>query len=375
MFNFLKYFLPFVIYPSAAWAATITTEKNCAVRIEGEAFTKGQFVGVYKGSTSEKPIARIKILRIDPKNADRAIGRVLRKPGSSCANLKGLIVAPLSDAYLPASAKTGAGGSKSSSVPKIEFSIDPAYVMVSSSSGLHTQSDEVKPVEFKLMGIAATFDAFPIQFSSNSFVAKALGLGIRYNYLMTLKEIAIETTSGEQTTQKTSGSTLATELIFRIPYSNDALASEFRIFYAMESLKNVISKKLEDLTAPPIRDVNFSGVGFRFLQRWHASKIFRMTVGGHYTYGLGMTSPTSYNGATEEQTSTYSGATGFGAQVNTDFLLGMVKIGMGYRFENRKANNKLELVKNDVSPATKEDSNIKLNYGWHEILFSLGLLF
>lgn len=355
-----------------AQAAKITGEKKCAVRIDGDAFSVGQFVGVYKDESTEKPIARIRILKVDKNKPTRSIGRVLRKPGKSCANLNGLTVSELSEKYLPTHNKQKSStASSASALPKLEFTVFPGMESMT-AAGLYTGADSTS-VNVRSITIPVSLKVYPGQFFSSSFFAKSLGVGLSYAYRMTATDIPVETAGGSQAAQSVTGSTLKAGLQFRLAYMNEEMQTEIETSYVMNAIKSKLTKTPDDLRAAPLRDIATSGISFGVYQKFLFAKSILATVGGSYTYGLSASSPTSYNGLTEEQTSTYSGLSGFGALAKTEIVLGLFSGGLGYQFSLEQAKNKLTLTNTDDSSKTEGSADTKLTS--HFIFLSLGTLF
>lgn len=324
----------FATLETTAFAATISAEKACAVRVEGEEFQKGQRLGVYKTPESTKPVAVVLISRIDSKNPKKAVGKVVAPKLKSCASLKGLRVAPMPGKGKAATASEGESSSSGTPSPylsKLDVFIDGG-LLITSAKGTHVKADTIPSVPMQLIHVDGGADVFPMLFMGNNFIHKALGLGGRFRWGRSLQEIDVQTNEAVAK-QQTSPSGFQIDGIFRIPYGkDDFLATEIRPGYFSHSLTHKLTKTVENLEVSPMRNTHFKGISIGLKQRWVPHRLLRVNAG--FAYGLVSASGAKVDPTVDEGridiVGTFKSPAALFFDLGADIKLGLFRVGLGY---------------------------------------------
>lgn len=168
---------------------TVTAEKNCNLRIDGEEFKIGERVLVFKEQDGKrKRLAIVEIAKV--LNQQRALGRVVKGP-AVCTGLKGALVDSSDE-------KGGRldGGSKPSG-NRFEGHIDAMLSFVDQPSLGYPgkQIDSAMP-RLRGVGFLAQANVYPMAFVGNNFINNLFGVGFEFSYASVFPESEITAADG-----------------------------------------------------------------------------------------------------------------------------------------------------------------------------------
>lgn len=307
--------------------ATITAEKNCSVRLEGETYEPGEQVAVFKEIKGKK--RKVAMIEISKSSGKKAVAKVIAGQ-KHCGKLVG--------ATLDAPGKNSGSSSGKSLLPRIDASVDVGYLLMS-TVGLHQKVGTVVPT-LALWGFGFGIDAYPLLFTGKGFIHKALGLGIKFGIGSALKDIDVNSPDGDPAKagkQATSPTNFQLDFIVRIPYLNDKMTTEIRpIGYITHSITHKLTIG-NDLTRSPLRNVAYQGFGLGVKQRWWTPvPNLRVNLGISLPVALNMLADnTTEASEIERQTEIVKGSGGSGLlfDLSADYQIKIFKISAGYHLE------------------------------------------
>lgn len=314
--------------------AQITAEKNCNVRIEGETFSDGEKVSVYKDVKGRsRKIAIVQISKSRP--GKKAIGKVVAGQ-KYCGSLKGALVKGASGGQ----AGTSAG---SVSLPRVDAQMLFGLLFLT-SGGVHQRVTQTLP-RLQLFGFELAADAYPLLFTGQGFAQKALGLGFRYRLGKAIPDIDVTAPDNDLSKsgkQQTTPTDVQFDIIVRIPYLNDSMTTEVRpVAYLSHSLQHTLSSS-NGLARSPLRDIQYSGFGFGLKQRYQPMNFLRLNMGFMLPFALkGKVDNTTEQSDSIASTATVKTASGYMFDLSADYLFKMFKFSAG--LQNTSYKSQVEL--------------------------------
>lgn len=317
-----------------AFAARITAEKNCNVRVDSGEFSPGQRIVVVQDVGGRKK--KVAIVQITRKSGKNALGKVVKGP-KDCSGLRGLAVEE----------GRGSGGSSdktASKLPKLDTAFNFGTIMFT-GAGIHQKTSQAD-VKLMLFGYELAGDVYPMMFAGKNPIFSMIGLGARFVSARAVPDIEVTSPDGDASKtgkQQTTPTDFAVDLIGRYGYLNDTMISELRIGYLSHSLTHTLSSGAS-LERSPLRDLEVSGFAVGVKQRYKPMEFLRFNLGFGYPILSGTADATTEQGEdkTSKAQADLEGASGLLVDLSGDFLYKMFKISGGMAYSSYGGNVKLE---------------------------------
>ncbi len=342
--------LAFGVSGAALAAATVTAEKNCNVRIEGDDFKVGDRVVVFKESDGKrKRLAIVEIAKVSANQ--KVLGRVVKGP-TTCAVLKGASV-ELADAK--------GGVAKAASAPGIrmdsQMGVGLAFLGYSSLAYPGKQVDK-SVSRLRAIGAFGKLDVYPLAFLGTSFIERGIGFGFDFGYSTVFP--ASEVAGGDDEVVGKLSTTLTdlrADVAFRVLYAKDKFSTELR--FAPYLLRDVAqSYKGEASADSPLANLTVKGMGIGFLQRVAFSETLSANVLAIFGLPAYPLVPAMLKGSTVDaaggSTVPLSKASGFLVDAGVDYLMSNMKLYGLFRYEDFGGTGV------SVDPATNAESGYEL---------------
>lgn len=335
--------------------ATVTAEKNCNVRIEGDEFKAGDRVVLFREKEGKKK--RLAIVEIAKTSGQkRALGRVVKGP-TVCGGLKGAF-AEIEGGKGESSMAASSLGSRMDAQVGVGISLfdqkSMAYPgrVISSGSG-----------RLQAASVSAKFDVFPLAFSGNRFIERMVGLSCDVGYASLIPARDIPTADGEIAGKLTTTALdVRVDLALRAIYLEDKIISELRFSpYVLRDVKQQFAG--DNKSDTPFANINVTGMGIGFVQRFRIGQLLRVNAGGMYGLGLKGSSLDVMGGGTVP-TST---ASGYSADLSVDYVFSKLKLFGLFRMEEFSGSG-------IAVDADNVETKYKIAANKYSILAGLGLL-
>jgi hypothetical protein len=335
------------------YAAKITAEKNCVVRIDSDMFAQGETVHAVKGTETKKQ-KKSAVILIHKVGAKKSVGKVIKGP-KNCSSLVGLSVVKL-DSTQPSDISTEPNLEKSSSKKitphKLQISIGMGG-QIFSSQGAHQQSANNVP-SINLIAFQGKMSIFPLQFSqTSSFASKLFGVGVSYDHGVTIPSVSVaEDPSAVQNPEQTAPATPASGkqstttvdffggLILRAVYLGQKINTQLLLGYQSHSLVHKLTSS-EGLGRSPLRNFAVNGMSIGLRQEFRFTPMLILGVEGKTILGskgkIDITSDkTTDRSLISVDIPKKSSAIQFSADVSTLFKL--FQVGGGFQYHSYDAN-------------------------------------
>jgi hypothetical protein len=336
-------------------AGTVTAEKNCNVRIEGEDFKVGDRVVVFSESGGkQKRLAIVEIAKVSA--AQKSLGRVVKGP-TMCSVLKGALV-EIADAKGNVAKVSALPGLRMDS----ELGVGISFLGYPSLAYPGKEIDK-SVSRLRTASVLGKFDFYPLAFLGSSFVERGIGFGLDFAYSSVFPQSEIAGSAGEVVGKlSTTLTDLRADVTFRVLYGQDKLSTEFRLSpYLSRKVTQTYSG--EASADSPLANLTVNGMAFGIAQR--VSLNAALSAKFLAMYGLSMKGSTvdAFAGTTVP----LSSASGYVVDVGLDYFASKMKIFGLFRYEEFSAEGV------SVDDATLAESGYELKA--NKFLFASGIGF
>jgi hypothetical protein len=347
-------------FSKPAYAATITAEKNCVVRLDTDEFPEGSNVFVVK--TEGSKTKKLAIVTISKATGGKSVGKVTKGP-KQCATLKGLQVVSTAAAGTTPEASASSGSSSASATEAVtskgllasKLNLGIAFGgQIFSSKGAHQQtSNNVPSINFLTFQGKASI--YPMMFIGNTknptFISQLIGLGVKYDYDLTIPAATISDdgstpvegaeastpASGKQTS-KTSD--LSVALITRAVYMQSKLNTQLHLGYALHSLTHTLGEA-EGLVRSPLRNFSLSGLYVGLRQEVRMVPFILVGLDGRFLIGakskIDITSEQTQDRSLVEIAPTES-ASGLAVGFDASAVINIFQVGGAFQYQSFSSN-------------------------------------
>jgi hypothetical protein len=310
-------------------SATVTLEKGCVIRIEGEPFEVGEEVYLQKEVKGE--LKKLGVAKIAKKKRNKSFARVISGK-SRCGKFKGSQVVA-----------KGSEGSGEDGQPSLRKGQVTGYFGIQSVGlkGMHQKPEEAnKSLSLLAFGLAA--DLYPLAFSKPGVLQNGLGLQLQWISARAVPEIEVASPTGdasENAKQQTVSSTLIVGVGFRylaVSHRSETIGWILPVW--QHTLTSVLTKTTV-LTRAPLRNTSFSAFGLGLQQNYRVGA--QVELKSSFGIGLGVTGNADI--ASEQDSEvildkvTSPSALLFDLQGHY-LIKPFLSIGAGFRFENYGGN-------------------------------------